>query len=283
MIQTLNSTPSHVLYRAISMADAAAPAGKGVQSVGRALDLLFLLSQTDHAVSASALAERLEFPRSTVYRLAETLMAYGIVARQRDGFVTTPKLFLLTSGSRAALSLGDVAEPHLARLVELTQETAGLHTRIGSLRRCVAEVEGYHGIRWARGVGFTAPLWSGAVGHVLLAALADADIDTFLAAADIRPLASRTVMSRADVKERALHARAEGWSASESETVEGASAIAAPVTGANGTIAAISLYAPASRSSSLLDRIPQLVAIAKVASDEWCRVATVGVPPASKA
>lgn len=246
-----------------------------VQSVHRALDLLFMIAASDRPLSPSQIAAELALPRSTVYRLADTLVSRGLIARKATGLVPTPKLFLLTSGGRTTLRLKDVAEPRLMHLVEITGETAGLHVRLGSLRRCVLEVEGYHGIRWARGVGFTAPLWSGAVGHVLMAGLAPREAEQIMAKADFQPRASNSIVDAAHLRRKLEAARAQGWSYSISETVEGAAAVAAPIRLNERTVASINLYAPADRAKELRGWVPQLVQAADEASAEWTRSTTV--------
>lgn len=248
---------------------------KPVQSVVRALDFLFLLAESDQPLNASAAAVRLRLPRPTVYRLAETLGDLGLVARVDAGFITTPKLLLLASGSRSTLQLQDVAHPYLQSLVSATGETAGLHVLKGDLRRCIDEVEGHHGIRWSRGVGFTAPAWSGAVGHVLLAGMTNEQLQPFFDRIEFEQLASGSIRSLRVLKRRIVEARERGWSASHSETVQGAAAIAASVQEQSRTVAAINLYAPADREEALHGWIPVLIETAKKLSDEWTHFATV--------
>lgn len=258
--------------------------GKQVQSVMRALDLLFLVAQTERPLSIADIAAELSLPRSTVYRLAETLMEYGVVARKQDRLLATPRLFLLTSGNRSAVNLEDIILPHLTRLTELTRETTGLHVRRGQYRRCVVEVEGFHGIRWARGAGFTASLRTGAVGHVLLGALNDEEIDGILSESVLSPLATNSPTTPEDVRKSAETARTQGWSYSQNETVEGAAAIAAPVRGSHSVVACLSVYAPVSRGAALREYVADLLAIAHTASAEWTRLdsrSTADPPPAS--
>lgn len=244
-----------------------------MQSIVKSLNLLFAIAGSPEPVSVSYLAERLGLPRPTVYRHIETLVDEGLVARLPAGLVVTPKLALKVTGTRPPLALRDLALPRLHRLVDRSGETACLYVRSGLLRRCVAEVEGVQGVRWARGVGFAAPIWSGAVGHVLLGSLGEEEIDQILASADLTPTASNSCRDAAELKALALKARDRGWSASVNETVEGACAIAAPVQEGDGAvIAAMSLYAPSSRYSQLHDCIDVLQELAGETSREWAKV-----------
>lgn len=240
-----------------------------MQSVNRALDVLFLLARDGGTHGASTVAKELGLPRPTVYRILETLGSRGVVAKVGDEFGVTEKLGRIAAGP-VGVVLTDVVGDHLHSLAGITNETSGLHARYGDVRRCVAEVEGSHGIRWARGVGFTAPVWSGAVGHVILAGLPDREIEEIANRSEFSPLASNTVSNLDELLERVECARERGWGASSEETVDGASAIAAPIKDQNGRTAAVmSLYAPADRFSATKEYVPALLEAAAAVSDEW--------------
>jgi IclR family acetate operon transcriptional repressor len=240
-----------------------------MQSVNRALDVLFLLAGSGEPRSASSIARDLDLPRPTVYRILDTLGGKGIVAKVGDGFGVTEKLGRLAAGP-VGVGLADMIGRHLQNLAAITRETSGLHVRVGDVRRCIAEVEGYHGIRWARGVGFTAPVWSGAVGHVILADLPDSEVAEIAGRADFTPLATNTASGIDQLRARVAAARERGWSRSVGETVDGASAVAAPVRDHQGrAVGVMSLYAPADRFEAIQECVPDLLRIAAAASDEW--------------
>lgn len=238
--------------------------------------MLFEIAGADGPMTASALSRRLELPRPTVYRILDTLEGRGVVARIEDGTVVTPKLGLLMGDGVQAARLSDLVKPYLQRLVAATKETSSLHVRVGDLRRCVSEVEGHHGIRWARGPGFTAPVWSGAVGYVILAGLADAELEALLSAISISQLATNTAKNAGEVRERVEKARISGWSASQSETVDGAAAVAAPMLDRAGDVVGVlSLYAAADRFHSMQEFVPELLAITEEAADQWTLMTSI--------
>jgi DNA-binding IclR family transcriptional regulator len=249
-----------------------------MQSVNRALDVLFLLAQSGGTRPASTVARELDLPRPTVYRILDTLGSKGVVAKVGDEFGVTEKLGRIAAGA-TGVGLADISMRYLQTLVGITDETSGLHVRYGDVRRCIAEVEGHHGIRWARGVGFTAPVWSGAVGHVILADLTDEEIIQIASRADFTPLASSTVAGVDELLERAAAARQRGWSLSSGETVDGAAAVAAPLKNHVGrTIAVMSLYAPANRFTAIQKYVPALLDTVAAASEEWVGLAsTAGI------
>lgn len=260
-----------------------------VQSVTRAFDVLFAVAEVDHPPSARAVAEKLDLPRSTVYRLLNTMEASGIVSRigSDRGYALTPKLAMAAAVGSGGTTLGSIAEPYLHRLVALSEETAAVHIRTGDHRTCVAEVQGLRGIRWVRGRGWSAPLWSGAVGRVLMAGMRDDELDALLACSDLQPLGRNSVIDGIDVRRLVADARRQGWSSSESETVDGAAAVAVPVTDDNDAIiGALSLYAPDDRLRHMLTVVEQLQDAARDLGRKWIAISTVQpggtVAPASR-
>lgn len=58
-----------------------------MQSVNRALDVLFHLAEATGPASAASIARRVDLPRPTVYRILDTLVARHLVAKEAAGFV----------------------------------------------------------------------------------------------------------------------------------------------------------------------------------------------------
>jgi DNA-binding IclR family transcriptional regulator len=86
-------------------------------------------------------------------------------------------------------------------------------------------------------------------------------------------LASNTVVDEMQLRTLVSDVRVKGWSASTSETVDGAAAVAAPVVTANGrTVAVLSMYASADRLSQMESLAPKLCVIANEAAAEWNRI-----------
>jgi IclR family acetate operon transcriptional repressor len=246
-----------------------------IQSVTRAFDVLFAVSESERPLTVVALSKVLDLPRPTIHQILNTLVASGVVARvdSDKAYVVTPKLALSTAANASTAALGDIVMPYLHRLVAISEETASLHVRVGDLRVCVAEVEGSRGIRWVRGPGWSAPIWLGAVGRLLLAGLSGEELDEILSRNQLHALASNTVVDVPELRSLIEIVRSDGWSCSESETVDGAAATAAPVSGANGkTIGVLSLYASADRLSHMVSLVDELRQAAAEVGENWARM-----------
>jgi DNA-binding IclR family transcriptional regulator len=247
-----------------------------VQSVTRAFDVLFAVASASEPQLVGELSRSLGLPRPTVHRILNTLVASGVLARidSTKTYVVTPKLALVTASNAETANLADMITPFLHRLVAISEETASLHVRVGDLRVCISEVEGSRGIRWARGPGWSAPIWSGAVGRILMADFSEQEYREVLDRSELRAIARKTVVDEVELHDLVESARVQGWCATESETVDGASATAAPIVGAGGrTIAALSLYAAADRLPHILLLVPELTKAASDASDTWASMA----------
>lgn len=243
-----------------------------VQSLHRALDVLFLVATYERSISAADIAAAVGLPRPTVYRIVNTLASRGLVAWHKRQVRATPKLYLMTAGGPRTFRLAELIDPYLMRLVELTASTAGLHERLGYLRRTVHEVAGLHHLDPARGVGFTAPMWLGAVGHVLLAGLREDELGQLLDRVTFPRLTTHSVRDRAELLDRVASARERGWSISNSETVEGVCGAAVPLKQNGRTVAAINLCGPSEREPVIKGWVPELVQVANDASHAWTAV-----------
>jgi IclR family acetate operon transcriptional repressor len=140
----------------------------GVQSVERVIDLLELLAGEPGEVPLARLAAASGLPPSTVHRLMSTLVARGYARRLPSrAFVLGPRLIHL--GERSASTLGLLARPHLAGLVDEIGETANLALLDGDRVVYAAQVPSRHSMRMFTEVGRRVRLHCTGVGKVLLA------------------------------------------------------------------------------------------------------------------
>ena len=97
----------------------------GVQSLGRAFDVLELMAAADGEIALSRLAEESGLPGPTIHRIVRTLVARGYVLQMPSRRYTLgPRLIGLGSGARASVEAW--ASPPLHALAEETGETANL-------------------------------------------------------------------------------------------------------------------------------------------------------------
>ena len=184
------------------------------------------------ATTLAALVERTGLSRATVHRLAVALEVHRLLARDRDGrWRLGPRLGELAGGP-----VGDVVLERsgavLARLRDVTGESAQLYRRQGERRVCVAAAERGSGLRDTVPVGTSLPMTAGSAAQVLLAWAPD---DPLLR------LAAFTPRTLSDVRRR-------GWAHSVAERETGVASVSAPVRARDGrVVAAVCVSGPLER------------------------------------
>jgi DNA-binding IclR family transcriptional regulator len=179
------------------------------------------------ADSLAAITDRTGLSRATAHRLAVALEVHRLLARDAAGrWHVGPRL----SGARSDELLAQAA-PVLARLRDVTGESAQLYRRRGELRHCVAAADLGSGLRDTVPVGAELPMTAGSAAQVLLAW-------------EPGPLPAGTaftVRTLADVRRR-------GWAHSVAERQPGVASVSAPVFGSDGSVvAAVSVSGPIER------------------------------------
>ena len=141
-----------------------------VESVERALSLLEAFSSERNALSLAELAEETGLHKSTILRLATSLMRFGYLRRDGDGrFRLGPALWRLGSLYRRGYELGERIRPALRRLVAATGETASFYVIDADERLCLYRENSADPLRHHLDEGTRLSLRHGAAGHVLAA------------------------------------------------------------------------------------------------------------------
>jgi DNA-binding IclR family transcriptional regulator len=179
------------------------------------------------AHSLAALVETTGLSRATAHRLAVALAVHGFLAREGDGR-WRPGQRLAAAGVD---TLMERAEPVLARLRDVTGESAQLYRRQGEHRVCVAAADLGSGLRDTVPVGAVLPMSAGSAAQVLLA------------------FTGTEPPTGAAFSERTLtEVRRRGWAHSVGEREQGVASVSAPVFGPDGRlVAAVSVSGPLER------------------------------------
>jgi DNA-binding IclR family transcriptional regulator len=179
------------------------------------------------AQSLAALTEATGLSRATAHRLAVALEVHRFLTREGDGrWRSGPRL--ATVGADALL---ERAAPVLARLRDVTGESAQLYRRQGDHRICVAAADLGSGLRDTVPVGSTLPMTAGSAAQVLFA----------FAGTKAPEGAAFTERTLAEVRRR-------GWAHSVAEREQGVASVSAPVFGVDRSlVAAISVSGPLER------------------------------------
>jgi DNA-binding IclR family transcriptional regulator len=217
---------------------AAEPSGRrAVTSVARAIALLEALGETSEGLGVNELARRIEVNPSTASRLLATLERGGLVVRRPGGGYQLGLRFVtLADRVLARLDVRDLARPHLHALVAQTGETSTLSLPVGGEAVTVDFVPGTSSVVSMARVGRPNTLHATAIGKTMLAFGAAAALPR---ADRLAPLTARTIVDRDALAAAVEQVRERGWGESVGEREDDLAALAAPVHGPDGRLAAI--------------------------------------------
>jgi IclR family pca regulon transcriptional regulator len=223
--------------------------GAFVQSLERGLLVIRALSSPEpQALSEVARATGLS--RAAARRFLLTLKRLGYVRQASGRFALTPRVLELGYAYLSSLTLPEVAQPHLERLVDRVQESSSVSVLDDDDVVYVARVPTRRIMSVTISVGTRFPAYVTSMGRVLLAGLPDEEVDATLARADLRKLTARTLTSAQELRDEIERVRRQGYAIVSEELEAGLRSIAAPIRDASGAVtAAVNLSVQASRTT----------------------------------
>jgi DNA-binding IclR family transcriptional regulator len=231
------------------------------QSVLKALDILECLAEADRPLSTREVAQRSGIPRPTAHRLITTLLARDYVTTSSDDGHYQFGAKLLSLGNRFLdrLDLPELAKEDLRALSQISGETVHLGVLDGTEVLYIGKVDGPQSVRMHSTIGARSPLYSTAMGKILLAFLPVEQRTTLLDQIAFVPYTSNTILDRETFIEHLTLVRIQGFALDDVENEEGIRCIGAPVFDHAGYVkASISISGPAFRlSRSRLEELSQ--------------------------
>lgn len=245
-----------------------------VQSLDRGLAVIRAFDGDAPELTLSEVARRTGLTRAAARRFLLTLVDLRYVATDGKAFRLTPGILRLGYAYLSSLSLPEIAEPHLERLVARVRESSSVSVLDGEDVVYVARVPVSRIMTVAINVGTRFPAYATSMGRVLLAGLSDRDLDAFLATARLDPLARGVVWSPAKLRAELDRVRGQGHALVDQELEEGLRSLAVPLRDRGGTvIAAANLSTHASRRTIEAMRedllAPLLATAADIEADLW--------------
>jgi IclR family transcriptional regulator, KDG regulon repressor len=242
------------------------PQTQRLSSVAAAIKLLNAFSEDETELGISNLAKRLGLAKSTVHRLATTLVADRLLEQdpQSGKYRLGIALFRLGALVRRRMDVSNEARPFLFDLRKKTNETVHLAILDGTEIMYVYYLESTQAIRMRSDLGGRKPAYCTAEGQAILA-FGPSDVVERVAK---RGLRARTPQTITDVN-RLLKAlqlvRQRGYAMDDEESELGMRCIAAPIRNDGGeVVAAVGVAGPVSRltKKTLASFAPHVVAAA---------------------
>ncbi|WP_219835591.1 IclR family transcriptional regulator [Paenibacillus sp. R14(2021)] len=223
----------------------------GTQTLSRALDILFALSESKDTLTVSEIAEKVSIPESTTYRFLQTLEQNGIVERRGKSQIGLGLRILDLArnlSQQVHRNLLATALPIMEELTAKTQETSVLLVRMGSNCVCIQNVRSQGLLQFAAENGRVLPLTTGAPGKCLLAYENERIFERVTAELLM------TAEEKQQLHEECLTIKDQGFSITNGEVDSHIYAIAAPVLDSHAVIvASLSIAGPNFKNNAEYD------------------------------
>ncbi|TWT94987.1 IclR family transcriptional regulator [Neorhodopirellula pilleata] len=198
-----------------------------------------------------------------VLRVLTTLETLGYMSRQDESrrYVLTSRLMESYQPRAVDKSLTQCAHAAMQCLRDRSRETVQLMIRVGSKGLVLEQVSGLEPVQVMGRIGMQVPLYSCAPGKAILAALAESELNQWLATTELKPFTENTKATRSDLMDDLQRSRRRGYAEDWEEGITGIRCVAAPIVDAyHRPVAAITVMSPTMRLPR--KRIPEL--------GQWC-------------
>ena len=238
-----------------------------IPNLGKACEVLDLISSRPGGYLLKDLTRELEIPRTTALRITETLLDADYLARNEDGALTLgPAMVRIGVRAFDHLEIRGFARPVLKQLAADTGESTHLALLNGKNSILVEVADSSHPVRIASRPGTMVDLHSSSTGKVFLA-FSIQEPDSFCRSLTLTAYTECTDSSLGAVLAGVEQTRRDGFAMDDVAYLSGVRCIAAPVFNAFGkTIAAVGITA--STSTFPKRRIPVLEKMLKTATAE---------------
>lgn len=217
--------------------------------MGAALRLLKTFTAEDPELGITALAKRLGVAKSTVHRLAKTLVAEGFLeqnpidGRYRLGLL----LFSLGTQVRRRMDVSEQAVPFLHALGAKSGETVHLAVLHDTEILYLRNIDSPHAVRTRSYLGVRMPAYCTSEGKVLLAFSPQLVVASVMRS-NLIPRTEQTVTDKTQLAKLLAQVQVAGYAIDDEESEIGMRSVAAPIFNANGSVvAAVGLSGPTQR------------------------------------
>lgn len=215
----------------------------------RAVALLKAFTDAQPELGLTEMAHAARLNKTTAYRLLTALESAGLIVKNREAesYRLGPEAIALGGRALRSNPLYLASRPELETLARKSGETATLEVLAGAETLILDEVLSHYFVGTMPSVGTRWPAHTTSTGKVLLAHLAEADLDRVLSDRLAKPT-SHAIGTHAALRRELARVRERGYSVADEELEIGYVAIGAPVRNFEGHVtAAISLGGPSIR------------------------------------
>ncbi len=221
-----------------------------VPNLERALSIFELLKECPQGLSLTELQERLGFPKSSIFRITQTLVDRGYLMKsdQPSLFSLSKKFLHIGLSTLSEASLIEKCLPLMRSLRDELKETVLLGALVEKEGVLLEQVLGTHPFTFMLKVGQRFNLHPSAPGKSILAYLPESECDSILNNISFEKFNDRTISNVKDFKKELETVRSCGYGIDYAEELEGVHCVGAPIFNQYGyPISALWITAPSAR------------------------------------
>lgn len=215
-----------------------------VLSLARGLRVIESFAGRTEGMTVGEVSREAGLSRAAARRLLLTLEMLGYAENTRRSYRLKTRVLKLGFSYLSSTSLVAAAQPILERITESLHESASMSVLDGDQITYVARSPARRVMSIGLSVGSRLPAYCTSMGRVLLAALPEAELATYLEHLKPKMYTPKTIVSKQQLRKAIVQAGKDGYSCIDEELELGLRAIAVPVlTRQKRVVAAINIGA----------------------------------------
>ena len=222
-----------------------------IPNLWRAIELLEYLSEKPEGQTISELAEGLDLPTNSVFRILRTLSAKGYVIQKHKRYEISSKLFALGAKAIAEESLFDKITPVMRELRDQLKETIIFGKLLGTQGVILEQMSGLYPVKVVVEVGYNFPLHCSAPAKAIMTHLPEQEKEALIDLCTFEKFTEHTITDRWTLKKELEKVKIVGYAFDMEEADTDVRCISAPIMNVRGyPIAALWVTGPVSRLST---------------------------------
>lgn len=222
---------------------------QGIRVLERFFGIIsYLAGQNDYA-GIKEIAEATGLSRTTVHRVLATCEENFVVLKDGIGrYRIGPRSLVWANSYQEQTGLGKLARQHLKELLRDVGETVNLFIYEKGEAFYLEKMHTYNVAGLDSRIGSRLELYSTSAGRAILAALPDAEFETYLSSKELLPRTCWTIVDKDSLRNIINEARKKGYAQEDQENEEGVRCIGAAILGKEGyPVGAVSISGPVFR------------------------------------
>jgi IclR family pca regulon transcriptional regulator len=220
------------------MTETQLPGDQFVQSLARGLSVIRAFDADNVSMTLSDVSRRTGLTRATARRFLHTLVELGYVRTDGRVFELTALVLQLGYSYLSGHTLPQLVQPLLEELSAQLHESTSASILDGGDIVYIARIHTRRIMTVGITVGTRFPAYATSMGRVLLAGLPEAELEDYLARAELKPLTPRTIADAGGLRAELARVRQQGFALVDQELETGLRSVAVPIYRPDGSVAA---------------------------------------------